>query len=124
MLLAAAVFSCHYARDECLNWGRMMHQPYRMAMSDIVKMYVCIPVAMVLSAFGLASTLYWLWIAIRLGSVIMFLLPFFPPTLPIVAPISMYMLIFGVPDWIVRVFGWLPRISTDDDQFEIQYAAK
>jgi hypothetical protein len=49
--------------------------------------------------------LYWLWIAIQIGSFGMFLVLLFPPALLLAAPIGMYSLVFGVPDWIIRIFG-------------------
>lgn len=49
--------------------------------------------------------LYWLWMAIQLGSFVMFLVIIFPPLLIFAAPIGMYSMIFGVPNWILSWFG-------------------
>ena len=49
--------------------------------------------------------LYWLWIAIQLGSFLAFVIGIFPVTAIFTAPVGMYALIFGTPDWVVRMFG-------------------
>tara|TARA_R110001606_G_scaffold399274_1_gene583325 strand:- start:5999 stop:6244 length:246 start_codon:yes stop_codon:yes gene_type:complete len=51
------------------------------------------------------GTLYWFWMAIQLGSFTMFLVLIFPPFLIVAGPIGIYSLIFGVPDWIINIFG-------------------
>ena len=49
--------------------------------------------------------LYWIWMAIHLGSFFMFFLGLAGPFALLTAPIGMYSLIFGMPDWIRSVFG-------------------
>ncbi len=49
--------------------------------------------------------LYWLWVSIQLGSFGMFLFGAFPFTMPIAAPVGAYSLIFGVPAWVLNLFG-------------------
>lgn len=49
--------------------------------------------------------LYWIWMAIQLGSFVMFILGVLGPAVIITAPIGAYSLIFGMPDWIRAVFG-------------------
>ena len=48
--------------------------------------------------------LYWLWMAIDLGSFLMFLV-LFSPLLILTGPIGIFSLVFGTPDWIVNLFG-------------------
>ena len=60
------------------------------------------------SAFGLFAVggLYWFWMAIQIGSFLMFVIGFFPPTsLLLAAPIGAWSLLFGVPDWIFTWFA-------------------
>ena len=48
--------------------------------------------------------LYWFWMAIQIGSFLMFVIGFFPPTgLLVAVPVGAWSLLFGVPDWI---FAW------------------
>ncbi len=54
--------------------------------------------------FGL-GTLYWLWMAIQLGSFMMFAVLIFPPSFIVTGPVGMYSLIFGPPDWVISTFG-------------------
>jgi hypothetical protein len=49
--------------------------------------------------------LYWLWMAIQLGSYWMFVLGMLPFTAIFVGPIGIYCLLFGVPSWIFDKFG-------------------
>ena len=52
------------------------------------------------------GTLYWVWMAIKLESFIMFLvLMLFPPSMIIIGPVGMYSLVFGIPDWIISMFS-------------------
>lgn len=52
------------------------------------------------------GSLYWLWIAIQLGSFLMFVLGVFPITTILLAmPVGAWSLLFGVPDWVINVFG-------------------
>lgn len=50
--------------------------------------------------------LYWLWLAIQLGSFWMFAIGLFPITgLLVATPLGAWSLLFGAPDWIVNLFG-------------------
>lgn len=51
------------------------------------------------------GTLYWLWMAIHLGSFAMFLVLVFPPAMLVTGPVGVYSWIFGPPDWVMRWFG-------------------
>ncbi|MBL6934090.1 MAG: maltose ABC transporter permease [Alphaproteobacteria bacterium] len=64
------------------------------------------------SAVGLAlmgsmslGMAYWVWMAIQLGSFLMFAALFFPPTMIIAAPTGLYSFIFGAPEWVINMFG-------------------
>ena len=49
--------------------------------------------------------LYWLWMAIKLGSFWMFVVGLLGPMIFIASPIGLYSLIFGIPRWIFSTFG-------------------
>ncbi len=49
--------------------------------------------------------LYWLWIAIQLGSFGAFVLGIFPPSAIFTAGVGAYALVFGTPDWVFEMFG-------------------
>ena len=49
--------------------------------------------------------LYWLWMAIRLGSFMMFLAGMFPPLFIVTCPVGAWSLLFGAPDWVMHLFG-------------------
>jgi len=51
------------------------------------------------------GTIYWLWIAIQIGSFWMFVLGFVPPTAFFTGFVGGYSMIFGTPDWIFNMFG-------------------
>jgi hypothetical protein len=52
------------------------------------------------------GSLYWLWIAIQIGSFLMFVIGVFPITTILIAmPVGAWSLLFGVPDWVISVFG-------------------
>ena len=51
------------------------------------------------------GTLYWLWMAIQLGSFLMFAVILFPPAFIVTGPVGIYSLIFGVPPWVISMFG-------------------
>jgi hypothetical protein len=51
-----------------------------------------------------AGGLYWFWMAIQIGSFVMFVIGCFPPTgLLFATPVGAWSLLFGIPDWI---FDW------------------
>lgn len=47
----------------------------------------------------------WLWMATRLGSFTMFFFGILIPLVVLVAPIGLWSLVFGVPEWLVSFFG-------------------
>ncbi|MCW8856409.1 MAG: hypothetical protein OQJ95_03525 [Kangiella sp.] len=49
--------------------------------------------------------LYWLWMSIQLGSFAMFVAGLFPPLIIITGPVGAWSLLFGAPDWLVKLFG-------------------
>ena len=50
------------------------------------------------------GAVYWIWTALKLGSWSMLILGVAGPTVVCTAPIGLYMLLFGVPDWLVETF--------------------
>ena len=55
---------------------------------------------------GLAvGGLYWLWMAARMGSVLMFVVGLLPPAYLVTSPVGLYSLVFGKPHWVVSLFG-------------------
>jgi|SoiMethySBSTD1v2_1073268.scaffolds.fasta_scaffold06486_12 hypothetical protein len=50
------------------------------------------------------GALYWLWIAIQLGSFMMFVFGILGPAVAVTAPFGLYMLFFGVPHWVINLF--------------------
>ena len=49
--------------------------------------------------------LYWLWMSIQLGSFIMFVAGMFPLFFIVTGPVGAGSLLFGVPDWVINMFG-------------------
>ena len=49
--------------------------------------------------------LYWLWTAFQLGSFWMFALGLIPPFQLLAMPVGAYMLVFGIPDWVINWFA-------------------
>lgn len=49
--------------------------------------------------------LYWFWLAIQLKSFGMFLVGMFPLSWIVTAPVGAYSLIFGIPEWVINIFG-------------------
>lgn len=49
--------------------------------------------------------LYWLWMAIQLGSFWMFALGIVPFAFIVTVPVGSYSLLFGIPDWVYSTFG-------------------
>ena len=48
---------------------------------------------------------YWLWMAIQLGSFWMFVVGLFPLSFLVSVPVGAYSLVFGMPDWVISFFG-------------------
>jgi len=51
------------------------------------------------------GNLYWLWLAIELGSFMMFVIGLLPLFAMITGPVGAWSLVFGLPLWVVDVFG-------------------
>ena len=51
------------------------------------------------------GSIYWLWIAIKIGSFMMFVCGFIPPFCIFTGFIGGYSILFGVPDWVFNTFG-------------------
>lgn len=49
--------------------------------------------------------IYWLWLAIQLGSFGMFFLGIFPAAWIITAPVGVYAWAFGTPQWVINTFS-------------------
>lgn len=49
--------------------------------------------------------LYWIWMSIQLGSFMMFVAGLFPLFFIVTGPVGAWSLLFGVPDWVVNMFG-------------------
>ncbi|XGA81355.1 hypothetical protein OR573_06915 [Halomonas sp. CH40] len=49
--------------------------------------------------------LYWLWVAIQIGSFMMFVVGLFPLFYIVTVPVGAWSILFGVPDWVFRFFG-------------------
>jgi hypothetical protein len=60
-------------------------------------------IILVLAAFLPVGGLYWVWIAANLGSPTMVVLGILAGL--VTWPIGVYMLLVGVPSWVVMVFG-------------------
>jgi len=50
------------------------------------------------------GAVFWIWTALKLDSWSMLILGVAGPTVVCTAPIGLYMLLFGVPDWLVETF--------------------
>jgi uncharacterized membrane protein YhaH (DUF805 family) len=56
-----------------------------------------------LYVFGFAGWAYWMWLAIKFGSFLMFFLGLFGPLALIAALLGMWSMVFGVPDWLTNL---------------------
>jgi len=61
--------------------------------------------AALLFLVGPVGALYWLWTAIQIGSFSMFLIGCIPPLMLFTGPLGAWFLIFGVPGWVLSLFG-------------------
>lgn len=59
-------------------------------------------VAMIAVSIG---ALYWLWVAIQIGSFSMFLVGIFPFCFVVTGPVGAWGLLFGMPNWVFNIFG-------------------
>ena len=70
-------------------------------MSALAELCLLIPL---LTAMPLGCV-YWLWMSFQVGSLLMFAAGFVPPLFVVTGPVGFYALIFGPPDWLLRLFG-------------------
>ena len=49
--------------------------------------------------------LYWIWMAIQIGSFWMVVIALIPPGFLIAGPIGAWSFLFGQPDWVLKLFG-------------------
>jgi hypothetical protein len=49
--------------------------------------------------------IYWLWMAIQLGSFFMFFLGLFPLAWPLTVTVGAWSFLFGMPEWVASWFG-------------------
>lgn len=61
----------------------------------------------IMAVYGLLALggLYWLWIAVEIGSFFMFVVGVFPLCYVVTAPVGAYSILFGVPNWVYAMFG-------------------
>lgn len=74
-------------------------------MKDFFDMISSSILAGILIFIALFGGLYWLWMAITLGSFWMFVIGLFPLFYIVTAPVGAWSLVFGIPDWIFNFFG-------------------
>ena len=67
-------------------------------------LFTLVPLMILYLLLGLGS-LHWLWIAIQIGSVGMFVVGVIPPLIIVTAPVGAWSLVFGVPGWVYSFFG-------------------
>ena len=62
---------------------------------------------LLVALYGLlgVGSLYWLWIAIQIGSFTMFIVGVFPLSIIVTAPVGAWSILFGVPNWVINTFG-------------------
>ncbi len=48
--------------------------------------------------------IYWQWMAVQIGSFLMFFIGLFPPFLLLTGPIGGWSFLFGPPDWLINFF--------------------
>ena len=53
---------------------------------------------------GIIGFFYWLWMSINIGSFWMFIVGITPFVI-ITVPVGAWSLFFGIPDWVVNIFG-------------------
>jgi len=49
--------------------------------------------------------IYWLWMAFKLGSFVMGVIGLFPLFFIITGPVGAWSLLFGMPSWVINMFG-------------------
>ncbi|PHS47640.1 hypothetical protein SAMN04487869_11879 [Marinobacter sp. DSM 26671] len=62
-------------------------------------------VFMILGILIAIGSIYWLWVAIQIGSFGMFLVGIFPLFFVITGPVGAWGLLFGMPGWVFSIFG-------------------
>ncbi len=61
--------------------------------------------AIALVGLTVIGSIYWIWMAIMLKSFAMFILGFSGPFALLTGPIGAYSMLFGMPKWLLAVFG-------------------
>lgn len=51
------------------------------------------------------GAVYWIWMSIQHGSLIMLLVGLYPITILLTAPLGIISLIFGTPDWLLTLIS-------------------
>jgi hypothetical protein len=52
----------------------------------------------------LLANMYWLWLAVKLGSLGMFVVGLIPVSWVVTGPVAVWALIFDVPQWVLKAF--------------------
>lgn len=55
--------------------------------------------------FMLLANMYWLWLSLKLGSLSMFVVGLIPLSWIVTAPVSVWALVFDVPQWVLKTFA-------------------
>ena len=53
----------------------------------------------------LLANMYWLWLSLKLGSLSMFVVGLIPLSWVVTAPVSIWALVFDVPQWVLMTFA-------------------
>jgi len=53
----------------------------------------------------LLANMYWLWLSLKLGSLSMFVVGLIPLSWIVTAPVSIWALVFDVPQWVLVTFA-------------------
>jgi hypothetical protein len=53
----------------------------------------------------LLANMYWLWLSLKLGSLSMFVVGLIPLSWIVTAPVSIWALVFDVPQWVMLTFA-------------------
>jgi hypothetical protein len=60
-------------------------------------------IGLILMATFMVGPIYWIWMAIQFGSFGMFLFGVIPPFVIIAAPLGLWSLLFGPPQWLLAL---------------------
>lgn len=62
-------------------------------------------IVFVVLKLALLANMYWLWLAIKFGSLSMFIVGVIPLAWIVTAPVSVWAFVVGVPQWVVNTFA-------------------